>query len=71
MVDLILAVCPFLEDRLTVRIRIQKFREELDAGNGRLEVLGQPPVSIEPGERALDDPSAGQDLEALHARRDG
>ena len=38
-------------------------REELDAGeedpglgglDGRLEVLGQPPVSIEPGERALD-----------------
>ena len=52
-------------------------REELDAGeedpglgglDGRLEVLGQPPVSIEPGERALDDPSAGQELEALHAR---
>ena len=52
-------------------------REELDAGeedpglgglDGRLEVLCQPPVSIEPGERALDDPSAGQELEALHAR---
>ncbi len=52
-------------------------REELDAGeedpglgglDGRLEVLGQPPVSIEPGERALDDPSAGQELEARHAR---
>ena len=48
-------------------------REELDAGeedpglgglDGRLEVLGQPPFSIEPGERALDDPSAGQELEA-------
>ena len=48
-------------------------REELDAGeedpglgglDGRLEVHGQPPVSIEPGERVLDDPSAGQELEA-------
>ena len=46
--------------------------EELDAGDekprlgggeGRLEVLGEPPVAVRPGQRAFDPPSAWQDIE--------
>ena len=38
-------------------------------GDGGLEVLGEASASSEPGKGALDDPSAGQELEALDARR--
>ena len=49
-------------------------REELDAGaeepgfgagNGRREVLGQAAIAVEPGQGALDDPAARQQLGAL------
>jgi hypothetical protein len=48
---------------------------QLDAGEGNeggqgfgkvLEVLGETPVSAEPGEGALDHPAAREDDEALH-----
>src|ERR1700733_11093789 len=38
-------------------------------GNGGLEVLGEASASAEPGEGALDDPSARQELEAFDPRR--
>ena len=33
--------------------------------NGLLEVLGETAVAVQPGQRALDHPAAGQDLKAL------
>lgn len=37
----------------------------LGAGEGRLEVLGEPTASSEPGESSLDDASSQQHLEAF------
>lgn len=39
------------------------------AGDGRLEVLGEASAASQPGKGALDDPSPGQELEAIDARR--
>ena len=38
--------------------------EGLGRGDGRFEVLGEPPIAIDPGKEAFDDPPPWQHLEA-------
>ena len=64
--------------RLSISWPCEPSRDEADAGDvdprggardGFLEVLGEPPVAVEPGESALDDPAFWQKFEAFDVAR--